>query len=138
MTNTTGFLTEIKEYILQVVCRFASNLINEMHGFQEQSEPDSIAALRQSLTKHQLRERAALELRIDNAIQNEHGSVVAMLQEAICEGMNIECKPEMGLKDLFMLLDASISSRSASDRPSIDVDEQGRIDMDKLFKGLGR
>lgn len=97
--------------VLKRVMRFTSNLINEMHGFQHQAEPDAEKALRNSITKYQLQHRSDIEQMIADAVANETGNLIAQIQQAICEGMNIECEPEASLKDLFALIDTSISSR---------------------------
>ena len=108
-----NYINELKNFILEVVCRFAANLINDLNGFQHQAEPDAEHALRQALTKHSLNQRDAIEQVIENRIAAAEGNLIARIQDALCEGMNIECEPETSLKDLFALIDTSISRRIA-------------------------
>jgi len=56
-------------------------------------------------------DRIEVERLIAVAIQHELGNLVALFQTAICEGMNIECGASVSLKDLFALLDTSITDR---------------------------
>lgn len=108
---------KIKTAVLQLVCRFASNLINSIHNFHPQAEPDAEMALRQSITKYMLVRDTAVrdmvEQKIENAVQTELGNFAAQLQDAICDGMNIECSPETSMAELFAMIDTSISKRVA-------------------------
>ena len=113
MKNTKGYLTEFKALVLEIVCRFAANLISSLYGWQEQGEPDAEMALRQVMTKHLLTQRNAIEQAIEHKIAESEANLIAQIQTALCEGMNIECEPEASLKDLFALIDTSISRRIA-------------------------
>lgn len=107
----------IKSAVLETVCRFASNLINSIHNFHPQSEPDAEMALRQSITKYMLVRDTAMrdmvERKIEDALEVELGNFAARLQDAICDGMNIECAPDTTMTELFAMIDTSIGKRVA-------------------------